>query len=640
MKKKKKSNDSYKTFSSFIDNKDSHIIHVLKHMSAISKNIHNITIYIYTIFLRYKELIFKQIDDDIEYKKIKNINEAVCKFNAMFGEFYDLHSQENSKIKSNHDVFYNIVINQLNGKHLINSNFSKLKKQIMSKCKLDHPNEFNNKYESTLIIERILKNLYLKNYYNTLKEIKNHEPVTINDDDFINDVKNDICLFDEESNKLNITKRKGFKDFPSNENLVTRFIYTKLGENKEKIPSDMIINIIAKVFKNFSSYFNSKQNGIKCKFPKYKQTGELFILPFYERSFRINDNVAKLTLGKNVASNYPEITKNKDLICVQENKLTNKYIDKKFMTEISKKEKIYKKDNFIKDNTYVAKTDKNIINSAYGYFKIPEKISNKKIKLIEITNMYDGYRFKINYVYEVESENKKIDIKKVESDNCISIDLGVNNLMTIYDPTGKQKIIGGKYIVSLNEHYNKKIDDYRSKQDKSTNEEQKKLHKNMVYKTEIKRQNKINDYFNRAVKYLHNVYNNKKELIIVGYNENWKNEINMGRKNNRKFYGIPYAKLLTKLKNKFGGKLIKTEESYTSKCDGMALEKVEKKKEYMGERIKRGLFQSSVGKLINADINGAINIMRKVVKIEKVKGINICNPERIKLVGSKKKYIQ
>ena len=162
----------------------------------------------------------------------------------------------------------------------------------------------------------------------------------------------------------------------------------------------------------------------------------------------------------------------------------------------------------------------------------------------------------------------------------------------------------------------------------------------MVYETEIKRQNKINDYFNRAVKYLHNVYNNKKELIIVGYNENWKNEINMGRKNNRKFYGIPYAKLLTKLKNKFGGKLIKTEESYTSKCDGMALEKVEKKKEYMGERIKRGLFQSSVGKLINADINGAINIMRKVVKIEKVKGINICNPERIKLVGSKKKYIQ
>ena len=62
-----------------------------------------------------------------------------------------------------------------------------------------------------------------------------------------------------------------------------------------------------------------------------------------------------------------------------------------------------------------------------------------------------------------------------------------------------------------------------------------------------------------------------------------------------------------------GIKLIITEESYTSKCDSLALEEIKKHEMYLGKRIKRGLFQSSIGKLINADVNGSINIMRKVV---------------------------
>lgn len=62
-----------------------------------------------------------------------------------------------------------------------------------------------------------------------------------------------------------------------------------------------------------------------------------------------------------------------------------------------------------------------------------------------------------------------------------------------------------------------------------------------------------------------------------------------------------------------GIKVVETEEAHTSKCDALALEELGHQEKYMGKRVKRGLFQSSVGKLINADVNGALNIMRKVI---------------------------
>ena len=101
-----------------------------------------------------------------------------------------------------------------------------------------------------------------------------------------------------------------------------------------------------------------------------------------------------------------------------------------------------------------------------------------------------------------------------------------------------------------------------------------------------------------------------------------------------KFNKIPYMKLINKIKTKFSelNKYIMiTEESYTSKCDSLSLESVMKHEIYLGNRKKRGLFQSNTKKLINADINGAINIMRKVFDLKKVDGKHICNPQRVKI---------
>jgi len=154
-----------------------------------------------------------------------------------------------------------------------------------------------------------------------------------------------------------------------------------------------------------------------------------------------------------------------------------------------------------------------------------------------------------------------------------------------------------------------------------------------LYSLENERQNKINGYFNNIVNLLINKYSNK-DLFIIGYNENWKTNVNLGKDNNRNFYQISYKKLIDKLslalklKNK---KLLIVKESYTSKCDSLALEEINYHNQYMGERIKRGLFSSSVKKLINSDINAAINIMRKYITLNKITGQNLFNPTVLKI---------
>ena len=104
--------------------------------------------------------------------------------------------------------------------------------------------------------------------------------------------------------------------------------------------------------------------------------------------------------------------------------------------------------------------------------------------------------------------------------------------------------------------------------------------------------------------------------LVVGYNAGWKQNVGIGKKNNQKFVQMPFARLTDYLKYKcemVGVDFVVHEESYTSKCDALALEPIGKHEEYLGRRVKRGLFRSSTGRVINADQNGALNILRKVV---------------------------
>jgi putative transposase len=255
-------------------------------------------------------------------------------------------------------------------------------------------------------------------------------------------------------------------------------------------------------------------------------------------------------------------------------------------------------------------------------FKIRNEIKDKKINQIRIIPMASNY--KIEVIYEIKEKEIDGEIK-----NVLSIDLGLNNLSTCTNNIGLQPfIINGKTIKSINQFYNKKTAKLKSLLINN------KTSKNIKKLTQ-KRNNKINDYLHKSSNYIIKYCISKKlDTIIIGYNKEWKQEMNLGKKNNQNFVQIPYLSFINKLKYKGfenGIKVILNEESYTSKCDALGKEEIKKHDSYLGKRIKRGLFQSSINKLINADVNGSMNIMRKVIGddfIQPIEGL-MFNPIKI-----------
>jgi len=128
---------------------------------------------------------------------------------------------------------------------------------------------------------------------------------------------------------------------------------------------------------------------------------------------------------------------------------------------------------------------------------------------------------------------------------------------------------------------------------------------------------KVYDYLHKSSAYIRKwCENNKIGKVIIGKNDGWKQSISLGKKTNQNFVSIPFDTFIHQLEYKLSDIGIKVEvyeESYTSKVDHLANEPLEHHETYLGKRVKRGLFQSSIGILINADVNGAIGIARKVV---------------------------
>jgi len=236
---------------------------------------------------------------------------------------------------------------------------------------------------------------------------------------------------------------------------------------------------------------------------------------------------------------------------------------------------------------------------------IKTKIDFSNIQQVRIISRI-GY-FVIEVVY------KKEELKQINSTNYLSIDLGLNNLATVTNNfKDKFFIINGKPLKSINQFYNKKLAEFKSKLTNSKTS-------NKINKLTLKRNSKVSDYLHKSSKYLIN-YALKFNVsnIVIGKNDGWKQDINIGKKNNQNFVQIPYNRFIEMLTYKaklLGIEVIQTEESYTSKCSFLDNEEIKKHSNYLGKRVKRGLFKTSKGLLINADINGSLNIAKKVKKV-------------------------
>ena len=176
----------------------------------------------------------------------------------------------------------------------------------------------------------------------------------------------------------------------------------------------------------------------------------------------------------------------------------------------------------------------------------------------------------------------------------------------------KSYIINGKPVKSINQYYNKKKSQLQSQlKNRKTS--------NRIQKLTLKRNNKIKDYFHKATSYIVNqLASDSINTVIIGHNKDWKQDINIGKQNNQSFTSIPHSMFINMLKYKCrlkGITVICIEESYTSKAsflDNDYIPNIDAKNvTFSGNRIKRGLYRSSKGELLNADVNGALNIIRK-----------------------------
>jgi putative transposase len=258
--------------------------------------------------------------------------------------------------------------------------------------------------------------------------------------------------------------------------------------------------------------------------------------------------------------------------------------------------------------------------------RLPVKTENKIIEIQIVPTKTNKY--KINIIYAYKEERLKQDNK-----NYCGIDLGINNLMTVTsNKAGLNPIIvNGRPLKSINQYYNKRKAKFQSELPKNVYTSKR------INQLTFKRNCKISDYLHKATNIIINFcLKNELNTLVVGYNEFWKQKINIGKINNQKFVQIPFEKMLFMLKykcEKYGINIITNEESYTSKCSFLDNEIICKHEIYLGKRIKRGLFKSAKKALINADVNGSYNILKKVFPNAFANGIEgvAVHPYRVNL---------
>lgn len=270
------------------------------------------------------------------------------------------------------------------------------------------------------------------------------------------------------------------------------------------------------------------------------------------------------------------------------------------------------------------------------YLKVPSILKGKEVKQVWIIPRQNARFFEVHYIYKVEPKEKK-SIK-----NVLAIDLGITNLCTCVTTEGNSFIIDGRKLKSFNQWYNKETSRLNSIKDK----QKIKGYTKKLYRIVIKRNNRVSDIVHKACKYVVNYcVDNDIDTVVCGINKDFQRYSNLGKVNNQKFTQIPFGKIrniLNYLCELNGINFIKQEESYTSKAsfwdkDEIPIFNSESKinNSFSGKRVHRGLYCSKNGILLNADLNGSLNILRKsnVVSLEALYSRGVLNPpSRIRVV--------
>ena len=313
---------------------------------------------------------------------------------------------------------------------------------------------------------------------------------------------------------------------------------------------------------------------------------------YRELPSKVSNAVLK-KLGNNISSFWSLVKKSDYNEKVGLPKYLHK-TDGRFIVEFNKQTFASKRDE--DNNLIICKSSLDL--------RIPTKAEKpQQVRIIPKVGCY-----LIEVIYEIKENKPK------QNQRVASIDLGLNNLATVVTNDGDNPIlISGKKIKSINQYYNKMTS------------KQKSLLPNNIFTSKsldclwLKRNNKISYEMHKITKFLANYFDERDvSKVIIGHNSSWKNCINLGKRNNQNFVNIPYTKFINQLTYKcqlLGITVITREESYTSKASFLDYDEIpnygdEEIPKFSGKRIKRGLYRSTTRK-INADVNGAYNIMAK-----------------------------
>lgn len=242
----------------------------------------------------------------------------------------------------------------------------------------------------------------------------------------------------------------------------------------------------------------------------------------------------------------------------------------------------------------------------------------KKVGLKVKTRIKEGLREVriipkgVGYILEIVYE-KKLEAGRRNKDRIVGIDIGVRNLITMVNNIGEQPIVvKGGVVKSINQFYNKEKARLQSVYDSQGIKTGKKMKR-----LSAKRERKLHDFLHKVSKFVvdwceeHDI-----GTIVIGYNPEWKQAVELGKRNNQTFVQIPFTKLIHQIAYKAEERGIEVkiqDEAHSSKCSFLDGELVKHHGKYAGIRKSGGLFRSARGTIINADVNAAYNIIRKAV---------------------------
>jgi putative transposase len=258
---------------------------------------------------------------------------------------------------------------------------------------------------------------------------------------------------------------------------------------------------------------------------------------------------------------------------------------------------------------------------------LPNVPENAILKEVKIKPYYNEFIILSTFEIPDVPQNSKLT-------HVASIDFGIENIVALITDEGKSFLYKGGAIKSCNQLYNKRSSKLKSiitKGHKNTNAKSKQL--SVLSRN---REQFINDQMHKISRNVIDIcLSNNVGTIVLGINRGIKQHSNMGRSNNQSFVSVPISRLafmITYKAQRAGITVIEQEESYTSKADFLSNDlipvygKEKGEVSFSGSRIKRGLYKSATGRIINADINGAANIMCKAGFTINDKISNMINP--------------